>query len=87
MTAYSEVSVGIMVCMKPKDCPECHRLRERFWEVSTELDRAKDELKMTRKTAVDYEKKSAEVRRLKGLVKQAATLSENHSVLHRDSVD
>ena len=50
--------MGIMVFMEPKDCPECNRLRERFWEVSTELDRAKDELKMTRKTAVDYGKRA-----------------------------
>lgn len=73
-----------MVPIEAKDCPECHLLSEQFWQLSTELDRAKDELKMTRKTALDYERKSAEVRRLKGLFKQAVTLSANHHALHRN---
>ena len=35
--------------MEPKDCSECHRLSERYWGLSAQLSRSKDELVMTRK--------------------------------------
>jgi len=74
------VSIGHM---EPKDCTDCHRLRERFWEISAELDRSEDELSMTRKNAVDYAAKKADVLRLRGLFKEARVLSSNHSEEHR----
>jgi hypothetical protein len=71
--------------MKSKDCSDCHRLRERFWDLSTDFDRAKDELIMTDKNASDYAGKKADVLRFKGLMKDALIQADNHLETQRNS--
>jgi hypothetical protein len=71
--------------MNAKDCPDCHRLSERYWELSAKLDRSKDELTMTHKNTFEYADKKADVLRLQGLVKDARVQSANHSESHRNS--
>ena len=53
--------------MNTKDCPECHHLRESFWQLSAELDRSQDELKMTHKNAPEYTDRKTVVQRLQTL--------------------
>jgi hypothetical protein len=71
--------------MESKDCPDCHRLSERYWELSAELARSKDELAMTRKNDAAYGTKKADVMRLQGLVKDAGIQSRTHQEIHRKS--
>jgi hypothetical protein len=71
--------------MELKACPDCHRLRERLWELSAEHSRSGDEVKMTKKNAADYESKKADVQRLKGLLKDARIQLSIHTETHRVS--
>jgi hypothetical protein len=68
-----------------KDCVECQSLSERYWQLSAELARSKDELAMTPKNAAEYSDRKADVQRLQGLVKDAGIQSSNHRKLHRIS--
>jgi hypothetical protein len=74
-----------MTALGSKECPDCHRLSELYWERSAELERSKDELARTKKNDPAYSVKKANVLRLEGLVKDARIQASNHLEIHRSS--
>jgi hypothetical protein len=71
--------------MNAKDCRECHRFSELYWDLSAELAGSKDELTMTHKNSPDYADKKAEVLRLEGLIKNLRSQSDTHKEIHRSA--
>jgi hypothetical protein len=69
--------------MGSRDCAECHRLSEIFWELSAMLKSAEDELKFTGNRDKTYNSKKTGVLRLRALEKNAYIKSLSHREEHQ----
>jgi hypothetical protein len=69
-----------------RDCSECARLRERSAALYAEFVAARDDLTMTEKDDPSIPVKKADVKRLRGLLREAYRLSDSHLDSHRSEI-
>jgi hypothetical protein len=66
-----------------RDCAECHRLSDIFWDLSTMVSSAEDELKTTGRRDKTYNSKKTGVLRLRLLAEDAYGKSVGHRKEHQ----
>jgi hypothetical protein len=66
-----------------RDCAECHRLSDIFWDLSTMVSSAEDELKITARRHKTYNSRKTSVLRLRLLAEDAYIKSISHRKEHQ----